>query len=127
MSLANKLGPIKARHEELAALMSAGGLSGEKFVKLSREYAELSPIVETIDAYNKMLKEQEDLQLMVDDPDMGDMATQELIEIKHRLPELERQVQLALIPKDEADRRTTDAFFNLFHAIPDPRTTSSNG
>ena len=29
--------------------------------------------------------------------------------------------------KDEADRRTTDAFFNLFHAIPDPRTTSSNG
>ena len=29
--------------------------------------------------------------------------------------------------KDEADRRTTDAFFNLFHAIPDPRTTSYNG
>jgi peptide chain release factor 1 len=105
MSLAHKLGPIKARHEELAALMSAGGLSGEKFVKLSREYAELSPIVETIDAYNKMLKEQEDLQAMVDDPDMGDMATQELIEIKHRLPELEREVQLALIPKDEADSK----------------------
>jgi peptide chain release factor 1 len=105
MSLASKLGPIKARHEELAALMSAGNLSGDKFVKLSREYAELSPVVETIDAYNKMLKEQEDLQAMVDDPDMGDIATQELIEIKHKLPELERQVQLALIPRDEADSK----------------------
>lgn len=104
-SLARKLGPLKARHEELAALMSAGNLSGENFVKLSREYAELSPIVETIDAYNKMLKEQEDLQAMLDDPDMGDMAEQELYEIKARLPELERQVQLALIPKDEADAK----------------------
>jgi peptide chain release factor 1 len=104
-SLARKLGPIKARHEELAALMSAGNLSGEAFVKLSREYAELSPVVETIDAYNKMLKEQEDLKAMLDDPDMGDMAQQELYEIKDRLPELERQVQLALIPRDEADTK----------------------
>lgn len=105
MSLAHKLGPIKARHDELAALMSAGNLSGEAFVKMSREYAELSPIVETIDAYNKLLKEQEDLQAMIDDPDMGDMAEQELHEIKHRLPELERLVMLALIPRDEADTK----------------------
>jgi peptide chain release factor 1 len=105
MSLENKLGPIKARHEELAALMAAGNLSGETFVKLSREYAELSPVVETIDAYMKMLKEQKDLQAMLDDPDMGDMAQQELIEIKHSLPDLERQVQLALIPRDEADSK----------------------
>lgn len=100
-----KLGPIKARHEELAALMSAGNLSGENFVKLSREYVELSPVVETIDAYLKMVKEQDELKVMIDDPDMGDMAEQELLEIKHRLPELERQVMLSLIPKDEADAK----------------------
>lgn len=105
MSLERKLGPIKARHEELAALMGAGNVSGDAFVKMSREYAELSPVVETIDAYNKLLKEQGELEAMLDDPDMGAIAEQELHEIKHRLPELERQVMLALIPKDEADAR----------------------
>jgi peptide chain release factor 1 len=65
----------------------------------------LTPVVETIDAYTKLLKEQADLEAMIDDPDMGDMAEQELHEIKHRLPELEREVVLALLPKDEADAR----------------------
>ncbi|MBU0800926.1 MAG: peptide chain release factor 1 [Alphaproteobacteria bacterium] len=105
MSLESKMGPIKARHEELSALMSAGNLSGEAFVKMSREYSELSPVVETIDAYTKLLKEKAELEAMIDDPDMGDMAEQELHEIKHRLPELEREVVLALLPKDEADAR----------------------
>jgi peptide chain release factor 1 len=105
MSLESKLGPIKARHEELSALMSAGKLSGEDFVKMSREYAELSPVVETIDKYFNLIKEQKDLEQMLGDPEMGAIAEAELYEIKARLPELEHQVMLSLIPKDAADTK----------------------
>lgn len=105
MSLKEKLTTIKGRHEELAALMSAGNLSGEKFVKLSQEYAELGPVVEIFNAYEKAVKEKEDLAALQDDPDMADMAEQELKELNKRIPELEQQIKLSLIPKDEADAR----------------------
>ena len=105
MALKDKLGPIKARHSELASLMGEGNLSGEAYVKLSREYAELSPVVETIDAYNAALKEQIDLEAMLSDPDMAEMAQEDLYALKARLPVLEEQIKLSLIPKDEADSR----------------------
>ena len=57
MSMHKKCGAIKARHEELAALMSQGDLSGEDYTRLSMEYAELSPVVEVIDEYTKALQE----------------------------------------------------------------------
>ncbi len=105
MSMKEKLSSIKARHEELAALMSAGGLNGEVFTKLSVEYAELSPVVEAIDEYTGGLEEQESLQEMLADPEMKDMASEELVVLNKRIPELEHQIRLALIPKDEADSR----------------------
>lgn len=106
MSLMSKLAPIKARHEELAALMSGGDVQGEEFVNLSKEYAELEPVVVTIKAYEQALQEQEDLQDMLNDPEMKAMAEDDLQRIKDELPELERQIQLALIPKDEADDKS---------------------
>jgi peptide chain release factor 1 len=89
----------------LAALMAAGNLSGKKFVQLSREYAELSPVVEAIDAYDKALKEQDDLQSMLSDPDMAALAQDEMKILKEKIPALERSLQLSLLPKDEADSR----------------------
>lgn len=106
MSLMSKLAPIKARHEELAALMSGGDVQGEEFVNLSKEYAELEPVVATIKAYEQALQEQGDLQDMLNDPEMKAMAEDDLQRIKEELPELERQIQLALIPKDEADDKS---------------------
>ncbi|AGH98170.1 peptide chain release factor 1 [Micavibrio aeruginosavorus] len=105
MALKDKMGPIKARHSELAALMGEGNLSGEAYVKLSREYAELGPVVETIDAYDAAVREMADLEAMLSDKDMAEMAQEELYALKDRLPLLEEQVKLALIPKDEADSR----------------------
>lgn len=105
MSLKEKLASIKGRHEELAALMSQGNLSGEKFTKLSMEYAELSPIVEAIDEYNKGLAEQAELAELVNDPEMKAVASEELYALEKRLPELENQIKIALVPKDEADTR----------------------
>ena len=65
MDLLSKLMPLKARHEELSALMSQGGLGGDAFVKLSREYAELEPIVTAVNGYEKALKDFEDVQTML--------------------------------------------------------------
>lgn len=100
-----KLHAICARHEELTSLMGAGNLGGEAFVKLSKEYADLSPVVEAIQEHQKALAEKESLKELLSDPDMKDMAAEDLKALETRIPQLEQKLRLALIPKDEADSR----------------------
>lgn len=105
MSLQEKLSSIRVRHEELAALMSAGNLSGEKFTKLSMEYAELTPVVEAVIELDKAKEERSGLRELLGDPEMKDMAAEELRALDSRIPELEKQLKLVLLPKDEADTK----------------------
>jgi peptide chain release factor 1 len=105
MSLEGKFSAIKHRHEELAALMSQGGLSGEAFGKMSMEYAELSPVVEAIDAFQKAISEKAELGELLKDPEMKDIAAEELRTLETTLPKLEHQIKMALIPKDEDDAK----------------------
>lgn len=105
MSMQDKLKTIRARHEELAALMSAGNLSGDEFTKLSVEYAELSPVIEAMDSLESATAEKADLEEMVNDPEMKEIAQEELRAINEKIPALEKQIQLVLIPKDEADSK----------------------
>lgn len=105
MDLAAKLAPIKTRHKEIGEQMSAGNLSGEAFVALSKEYAQLSPVVETLEAYERALKERDDLTAMLDDPEMGEIAAGELEAIEAQIPELEEKMKVALLPRDEADSK----------------------
>jgi len=105
MSMQEKLKTIRMRHEELAALMSAGNLNGDEFTKLSMEYAELSPVVEVFDELDALLTEKADLVEMLGDPEMKDMAAEEMRALDARIPKLEHQVQLVLLPKDEADKK----------------------
>lgn len=100
-----KLGSIRSRHEELAALMSQGNLSGDEFTKLSMEYAELSPIVEAIEEHQTAISEKDGLKEMLSDPEMKDMAAEELRAINEKLPDLEQKIKMALIPKDEDDAK----------------------
>lgn len=85
--------------------MASGELSGDEFTKISMEYAELSPVVEALDEYESAKSEREDLNEMLADPEMKDMAQEEALALDKRIPELERQIKLALIPKDEADTK----------------------
>ncbi|MDP7142487.1 MAG: peptide chain release factor 1 [Alphaproteobacteria bacterium] len=105
MSLIEKLGPIKGRHEELSALMSSGDLSGDEFVKCSTEYAELDPVVEAINRYEAALQEQDDLQELLDDPEMKAIAEEDMYRLKQEIPALEQKIRLALIPADSADKK----------------------
>lgn len=105
MSFKEKLATIVRRREELASLMSAGGLTGESFKKLSTEYAELGPVVEAVQALEKALAERADLEPLLSDPEMKAMAQEDAVRLDSLIPELERAIKVALIPRDEADSR----------------------
>ena len=100
----DKLEQIKQRFEFLEAKMN-NGAAGEDIAKLAKEYSELRPVVEQIGEYQTLLYDLEEAQLMLDDPDMRDLAAEELPTIKARIPEVEHALQLALLPKDAADAR----------------------
>ena len=106
MSLDESLSRVVSRHQELSALLSENP-SGEMVVKLSKEYSDLTPVVEAITAYNNARDEAVDLATMITDPDtdaeMKAMAEEELRALKGSIPEMERSVQILLLPKDSAD------------------------
>jgi peptide chain release factor 1 len=105
MDILRKLAPIEARYDELAALMAEGTASGDKFVKMTKEYSDLGPVVETIRAYKKALSDKTDLEAMLGDPEMGEIAKEELYDLNGKIPELEQQIKLTLIPKDTDDNK----------------------
>ena len=108
MSLDESLNRVVLRHEELGARLSSVDAGGEEFVRMSREYAELSPIVEAINALRGGQKELGELAQMIaaeSDGEMRALAEAEREELEARLPELEHQVKLLLLPRDEADAR----------------------
>ncbi len=103
-----KLDTLLARHAELEAELSRQ-LAGDAFVKLSREFAEISPIVETVKDYRAVAKEIADLeQLMADastGAEMRQMAEAELLDLNARRDKLEQDIRIHLIPKDAMDDR----------------------
>lgn len=109
MSLEENLKRVQDRHEELSALLSAGDVQPSDFQKMSKEYADLTPVVQAIEALEKArgdLAGAEDmLAESAGDKDMRDLAQAEIDDIRERLPDLERQVQVMLLPKDEADEK----------------------
>ena len=105
MSLLEKLLPMKERYAELADQMSSGTLSGEEFQKISMEYGELTPVIEVITQYDEAVTGIEDAKEMLDDPDMKDMAQEEITKFEAILPELEEKIKIILLPKDKADAR----------------------
>ena len=84
--------------------MSAGS-DGADFAKLAKEYADLRPVVEQIDAYRQLLQDMDDARAMLKDPEMAELAEEELPRLKAALPQAEADLQLALLPRDEADKK----------------------
>jgi peptide chain release factor 1 len=103
-----KLDTLIARHAEVEAELSRQ-LAGDSFVRLSREFAELSPIVETVKTYRATAKEIADLESMMSDPstgaDMRQIAEAELLDLQARRDKLEQDIRVHLIPKDAMDDR----------------------
>ena len=105
MSIAHKLDQIVARQAELQAALSSGTLDSQKFVAVSKEYSELGPLVEAVNAWRKAEQELKETEALATDPDMKAMAEEEAAAIKKRLPEVEQAVKRMLLPKDAADEK----------------------
>jgi len=101
-----KLDALLARHAMVESEL-ASGLSPDAYVKLSREFAELSPIVETIKSYRITDREIAELSALVDDSstdaEMRKLADLERHELQDRKEKLAQQIRLALLPKDAMD------------------------
>lgn len=110
MSLERKLDQVLSRFNEVEALLSSGTLASEVFTKLSREYAELTPLAALIRQYKKAHAEYADLEVLMRDTsadkDMRAMAEEEFFRLKEDLPSFEKQIQIALLPRDAADDKS---------------------
>jgi peptide chain release factor 1 len=107
-SLEIRLDQLVRRHAELSQALAAVGLSGGDFAKLSKEYSELSPIVEGVETWRLAqgdLQAAAELANSADDPDMRALAEEEIRDLRERVPELELRVKLSLLPKDDDDER----------------------
>lgn len=105
------LNSILARFDELEAAMSGemGDVAADDFVKMSREYSDMKSVVSAIQEFRKENDELSDLRAMLEsddlDPEMKELAEVEVDELASRLPELEQQIKLSLLPKDDADEK----------------------
>lgn len=104
-----KMRELERRFGEIEARMSAGP-AADVYVKLASEYSELEPVVKKIRDYEKAVSEAADLEaLLADkttDKDMRDLAEMELPDIESRIEELEKDMQVLLLPKDAADEKS---------------------
>ena len=108
MSLEKNLDRVLARHQELQDLMaSAEPPSPEEFARLSKEFSDLTPVVEAISELRRAQDETADLASLIAEPEtdaeMKDMAEEEFAQLKEKVPELEDKLQVMLLPKDLAD------------------------
>ncbi|CAK0764828.1 peptide chain release factor RF1 [Azospirillaceae bacterium] len=109
MSLEEKYTKVASRYDELRDTLAAGVSDPGLYAKLSKEYADLTPLVEGITVLKKAQADISELAEMANDPDsdleMRTLAQDEGAALTRRLPELERNVQRLLLPKDEADEK----------------------
>jgi len=107
-SLEANLDQLLRRHAELRDALSRSGLTGADFAKLSKEFSELTPVVDGIE---KLRRARAELSSLVEiagsseDRDLQQLAEDELRALRERLPILEQQVKFALLPKDVDDQR----------------------
>jgi peptide chain release factor 1 len=107
-TLEDHLDQLVRRHAELRDALAGGGLGGAEFARLSKEYNDLCPIVGEIEALRRVRAEMAALEEMArsgEDGELRALAEDELRVLRERLPELERRLRLALLPKDEDDER----------------------
>jgi peptide chain release factor 1 len=106
---AEKLNKLVARWRTVQGNL-ASGADQESYVQLSREFAELDPIVTTINALREAQHERDGLQEIIHDRSsdqaMKDLAWEEIGGLDEKIERLEHQLKVQLLPKDEADEKS---------------------
>jgi peptide chain release factor 1 len=103
-----KLDVLLAHHASLEAQV-LGQLNSEKYVQITRELAELKPLIDAVKAYRATVKELTDTEALMSDPasdaEMQSMVEAERETLAARRTELEQNIRVALLPKDAMDDR----------------------
>ncbi|WP_230483332.1 peptide chain release factor 1 [Sphingomonas sp. Leaf21] len=104
---AERIAQIEARRDELQAMMATGDLPSDRFVAVSKEYAELEPVANAAAEVRRLRQESDSLTYMTQDGDdeLREMAAEELHANRTALVEADRRLALALLPRDAADER----------------------
>lgn len=101
-----RLAQLGQRFAELEARLASGTLEGEEFVAASRDYAELEPVARiAADVQAKRAELAELSRLDDSDPEMKALADEEIARLREELPETERELAIAMLPRDSADAR----------------------
>ena len=106
-SIRDKLESLSARLEELDRTLASGDATHDldNYRKLTREHAELGPVVALYGTWRQTMADLQSAQEMMADPEMRDLAEEEAEAAKARLPEIEQELQKLLLPKDADDER----------------------
>jgi peptide chain release factor 1 len=106
---ADKLDKLIARWQSVQTTL-ASGTDQENYVRLSREFAELDPIVTTITTLRSTVREVDELKQLIDDPksdpEMAALAEEERGALEPKIAALEQQLKVQLLPKDAADEKS---------------------
>ena len=102
-----KLKQVEARYAEIEAKLAdpAWYSDSEQIQKLYREQRELQSVVETYRAYQRAEADLEQAKQLLSDPELGEMAKEELADAKERLSKLEQELRILLLPKDPNDEK----------------------
>jgi peptide chain release factor 1 len=102
----DKLDALERRFSAIEAEL-ASGASGDDFVRLSKEYSELEPIVRPILAYQKLIADLRAAEELAASPDreMAEMAEIEVADLRERMEEMIQDIRILLLPRDAADEK----------------------
>ena len=109
-TLLEKLNGLVARFEEVSTLITDPSVIADqqRYVRLTKEYKELEDLMAARKEYANLLsnlEESKDLLLNETDPEMKEMAREEVATCEKRIPELEESIKLMLVPKDPEDSK----------------------
>jgi peptide chain release factor 1 len=107
LSIEKKLAALAARHQEISNLLSKPAIVADqnKFRDLSKEYAQLEPVVICYRDYIANQKALTDAEEMLSSPELKDLAEQEINNLKIKQESLETEIQTLLLPQDPNDER----------------------
>ena len=101
----NKLDAVEKRYEELNKLISDPAIISDQseWSKLMKEHSDIEEVVLKYREYKKVKSDMEEAKLMLNDPEMKDLAEEEYKVAKEELPKIEQEIKILLIPKDPND------------------------
>src|SRR5690348_578059 len=104
----DKMATLERRHEEVAALLGTAEVINKRgeFMKLSREHAELDPLVTAWKAYQKLVADLAQAKQLADaepDGELRELAREEVRQLEERRTEAEHELKILLLPKDPSD------------------------